>query len=41
VENGIEINPGKSKAIRVTRGRVKIPLGYSLGDQIIPEESKC
>ena len=27
VENGIEINPGKSKAIRITRARVKNPLG--------------
>jgi hypothetical protein len=30
-ENGMKINPGKSKAIRFTRSRVKNPLGYSLG----------
>jgi len=33
IENGMEINPGKSKAIRFTSARVKMPLGYSLGDQ--------
>jgi len=27
VENGMKINPGKSKAIRFTRARVKNPLG--------------
>jgi len=27
------VNPGRSKAIRFTRARVKNPLGYSLGDQ--------
>ena len=32
-ENGMKINPGKSKAIRFRRARVKYPLGYSLGDQ--------
>ena len=32
-----QINPGKSKAIRFTRAGVKNPLGYSLGDQKIPE----
>jgi len=31
VENGMKINPGKSKVIRFTRARVKNPLGYSLG----------
>jgi len=41
VENGMKINPGKSKAIRCTRARVKNPLGYSLGDQNIPEASSC
>ena len=41
VENGIKINPGKSKAIRFTRARVKNPLGYSLGDEKIPEVSSC
>jgi len=38
-ENGMKINPGKSKAIRFTRARVKNPLGYSLGNQKIPEAS--
>jgi len=41
VENGMKINPSKSKAIRFTRARVKNPLGYSLGDQKIPEVSSC
>ena len=41
VENGMKINPGKSKAIRFTRTRVKNPLGYSLGDQKIPEANSC
>jgi len=35
VENGMKINPSKSKAIRFTRAWVKNPLGYSLGDQKI------
>jgi hypothetical protein len=41
VENGIKINPNKSKAIRFTRAQVKNPLGYSLGDQKVPEGSSC
>ena len=41
VENGMKINPGKSKAIRFTRARVNNPLGYSLGDQKILEASSC
>ena len=41
VENWMKINPSKSKAIRFTRARVKNPLGYSLGDQKIPEASNC
>jgi hypothetical protein len=41
VENAMKINPGKSKAIRFTRARVKNSLNYSLGDQNIPEESSC
>jgi hypothetical protein len=40
-ENGIKINPDKSKAIWFTRARVKNPLGYSLGDRKIPEASSC
>ena len=31
VENGLKINPGKSKAIRFMRARLKNPLGYSFG----------
>jgi len=31
VENGMKINPGKSKTIRFMRARVKNPLGYSPG----------
>jgi len=41
VENGVKIRPGKSQAIRFTRAQVKNPLGYSLGDQKIPEASSC
>jgi hypothetical protein len=41
VENWMKINPGKSKAIRFTRARVKNSLGYTLGDQKIPEASNC
>ena len=33
VENGMIINPGKSKAVRFTRAGVKNPLDYSLGDK--------
>jgi hypothetical protein len=40
-ENGMKINTGKSKAIRVITARVKDPLGYSFGDQKIPEASSC
>src|SRR5215510_13257313 len=39
VENGMKINPGKIKAIRFKRARVKNPLGYSLRNQKIPEAS--
>ena len=41
VENEMKINPSKSKAIRFTRAWVKNPVGYSLGDQKIPEASSC
>jgi len=41
VENGMNINPGKNKAILFTGARVKNPPGYSLGDQKIPEASSC
>ena len=40
-ENGMEVNPGKSKEIRFTTARVKNPLSYSLGDQKISEASSC
>jgi hypothetical protein len=39
VENEMKINNSKSRAIRFTRARVKNPLGYSPGDQNIPEAS--
>jgi len=41
VENGMKINPGKSKAVSFTKARVKDPLSYSLLDQVIPEASSC
>ena len=41
VENGIKINPSKSKAIRFTRVRVKNPLGNSLGDKNFPDANSC
>ena len=37
----MKINPGKCKAISFRRARVKIPLGYSLCDQKVPEASSC
>jgi hypothetical protein len=39
--NEMKRNPGKSKAKRFTTAQVKNPLGYSLGDQKIPEASSC
>ena len=39
--NKMKINPNKSKALSFTRGRVKEPLNYSLGDQKISEASCC
>jgi len=41
VENGMEINFSKSKAVRFMRAWVKIPLGCALGDQKIQEASSC
>ena len=41
VENGMKINLAKSKTIRFTTARVKNPLGYSLGDQRMPEANVC
>jgi len=40
-ENVMKINPSKCKAVRFTRARVKDPLNYTLGDQLIPEASSC
>jgi len=40
-ENTMKINPSKCKAVRFTRARVKNPLNYTLGDQLIPEASSC
>jgi len=40
-ENGMKINPSKSKAIRFTRAKVKDPLNYSLMDTLLPEASSC
>jgi len=37
----MKINLNKSKAVSFTRARVKDPLNYSLGDQKIPEASRC
>ena len=39
VENGMKINPGKTKAVSFTRAPVKDPLNHSLLDQVIPEAS--
>jgi len=41
VENGMKINPVKSKAIRFMRAQDKNPLGYSLCAQKIPEANSC
>ena len=41
VENGMKINPGKSKAVSFTRAQVNDLLNYSLLDQVIPEASSC
>jgi hypothetical protein len=41
VENAMTRNPGKSRAVRLTRARVKDSLNYFLGDQRIPEASSC
>ena len=40
-ENAMKINPSKCKAVRFTRARVKNPLNYTIGDQLIPEVSSC
>jgi hypothetical protein len=40
-QNAIKINPSKCRAFCFTRARVKDPLNYTLGDQLIPESSSC
>ena len=40
-ENEIKINPSTCKAVRCRRARVKDPLNYTLGHQLIPEASSC
>jgi hypothetical protein len=40
-ENEMKINPSKCKAVRFTMARVKDPLNYILGDQLIPVASRC
>ncbi len=40
-ENAMKINPGRYKAVPFTSTRVKDPLKYTLGDQLIPEASSC
>jgi hypothetical protein len=37
----MKLNPSKFKAVRFTKARVKGPLNYTLGDQLIPEASSC
>ena len=37
----MKVNPSKCKAVRFTGARVKDPLNYTLGDQLIPEASSC
>jgi hypothetical protein len=40
-ENAMKINPSKCKAVCFTRARVKNPLNYTTGDQLIPEMNSC
>ena len=40
-ENETKINPSKCKAVLFRRARVKDPLNYTLGYQLIPEASSC
>ena len=39
VENEMEINPGKSKAVDFTNVRAKGRMRYYLGDRLIPQAS--
>jgi hypothetical protein len=40
-ENAMKINPSKYKAVSFMRARVKNPLNYTIGDQLILEASSC
>jgi hypothetical protein len=40
-ENEMKINPSKCKAVHFTGARVKDPLNYTLGDQLLTEASIC
>jgi len=40
-ENAMKINASKCKMVRFTRGGMKDPLNYTLGDQLILEASSC
>ena len=40
-ENEMKVKPSKYKAVLFTRARVKDPLNYTLGDQLIPEKRIC
>ena len=37
VDNEMKINPGKSKAVNLTKARVKERISYYFGDQLILE----
>jgi hypothetical protein len=39
--SAFKINPSICRAVRFTRARVKDPLNYTLGNQLIPEASSC
>ena len=41
VENGMKLNPSKSKAVSFTTAQVNDPLNYSLLNQVIQEASSC
>jgi hypothetical protein len=38
-ENDMKIYPSKCKAVRFTRSRVKDPLNYTLGEQLIRKQA--
>jgi hypothetical protein len=40
-ENAMKINPCKCKAVRFTKVRVRNPLNYTIGNQLILEASSC